>query len=263
MKDRRAAEAEAIKRRADLDRMTRAEEIKAIEGGTRLFGEEATRKQQREISEATLENQRKIAEMNRIAQLEAARVSASKPTDMRSYVDTYVRSMRAQGDKETPNEVLQQRGYESYMKQFSAAGTRAEAAVTQAGTAVERAGVELADKARDNVDKTLGGYQTPQAKKLRELQREDRKNKTNTAEDYVQELYKQEENRLRAAGTGESMAARPPAPATPPATPAGGAGTRNDPLPMPASQAQMVKGKVYRTAQGLAEWDGSKFISVQ
>lgn len=207
IKDRRAAEAEARKGRAELDKMDRAEQLKAVEGGAKMYGDEMTRAQQL-----------KIAEMNRKAQLDAASISASKPTDMRSYVDTYVRSMRAQGDNETPTEVLQQRGYESYMKQYSAAGTRAEAAVTQAGTAVEKAAVDLADKARDNVDKTLGRYDSPQAEELRKRKRQDRKNNTNTAEEYVQELYAQEENRLRAAGSGESMAARPPAAAGAPTT---------------------------------------------
>jgi hypothetical protein len=250
MKDRRAAEAEAIKRRADLDRADRGEQLKAIEGGAKMYGEEMTREQQL-----------KIAEMNRKAQLEAANITAGKPTDMRSYVDTYVRSMRAQGDNETPDQVLQQKGYENYLNLFSAAGTRAEAATTQAATAATRAETDLRDKARDNVDKSLNSNpNSPENRRLRDLQREDRRNKTNTAEEYKTRLYVEETERLRGEEEG---AARPPAPGTPPATPAGGAGTRSNPLPMPTSQAQMVKGKVYRTAQGLAEWDGSKFISVQ
>jgi hypothetical protein len=250
MKDRRAAEAEAIKRRADLDRADRGEQLKAIEGGAKLYGEEMTREQQL-----------KIAEMNRKAQLEAANITAGKPTDMRSYVDTYVRSMRAQGDNETPDQVLQQKGYENYLNLFSAAGTRAAAATTQAETAATRAETDLRDKARDNVDKSLSSNpNSPENRRLRDLQREDRRNKTNTAEEYKTRLYVEETERLRGEEEG---AARPPAPGTPPATPAGGAGTRSNPLPMPTSQAQMVKGKVYRTAQGLAEWDGSKFISVQ
>jgi hypothetical protein len=200
MKDRRAAEAEAIKRRADLDRADRGEQLKAIEGGAKMYGEEMTREQQL-----------KIAEMNRKAQLEAANITAGKPTDMRSYVDTYVRSMRAQGDNETPDQVLQQKGYENYLNLFSAAGTRAAAATTQAETAATRADTELRDKARDNVDKSLSSnYNSPENIRLRELQREDRRNKTRTAEDYVQELYSQEEARLGAQSRGQNMATRPP-----------------------------------------------------
>jgi hypothetical protein len=208
IKDRRAAEAEARKGRAELDKMTRAEDIKAIEGGAKLYGEEMTREQQL-----------KTAEMNRRAQLEAANITAGKPTDMRSYVDTYVRSMRAQGDNTTPDQVLQQKGYENYLNLFSAAGTRAAAATTQAETAATRAETELRDKARDNVDKSLSSnYNSPENIRLRELKKEDRRNKTNTAEAYVQELYSQEEARLGAQSRNQDMARRPPVDAGAPTT---------------------------------------------
>jgi hypothetical protein len=114
---------------------------------------------------------------------------------------------------------LQQKGYESYLNLFSAAGTRAAAATTQAATAATRAETELRDKARDNVDKSLSSnYNSPENIRLRELKKEDRRNKTNTAEAYVQELYSQEEARLGAQSRNQDMARRPPVDAGAPTT---------------------------------------------
>jgi hypothetical protein len=51
--------------------------------------------------------------------------------------------------------------------------------------------------------------------------------------------------------------AKPPAPETPAPAPA-----PVQALPMPATQTDLVKGKVYNTARGPAEWDGTKFVAV-
>jgi len=51
------------------------------------------------------------------------------------------------------------------------------------------AGVTMADKARDNVTaKLASSWNNPDAKKIRELTVLDRKNKTNTAQEYMQGL---------------------------------------------------------------------------
>lgn len=193
LKERRAAEAEARKGRAELDKMTRAEEIKAIEGGVKLYGDEQTRE----------------------AQLEAARMAANKPTDMRSYVSDYVASARAAGDNQTPDAVLRQRGAEQYLKLYSASEARAAAALSQASTAATQAETNIQDRARDNVDNSLAkNWNSPENKRIRELQKEDRKNGTNTAQAYVQGLYTAEENRIRGGGGGGTT---PPAPAPAPA----------------------------------------------
>lgn len=198
IKERRGAEAEARKARAELDKMTRAEEIKALEGGVKLYGDEQTRE----------------------AQVRAARIAADKPTDMRSYVNDYVAAARARGDKETPESVLRQMGTENYLKLYSASEIRANAALSQAGTAADVAASRARDSARDNVDKSLASnWNSPENKRIRELQKQDRENKkagkdTNLAGEYVQELYRAEERRI---GVPSPAPAPAPAPAAAPA----------------------------------------------
>lgn len=216
IKERRGAEAEARKARAELDKMTRAEEIKAVEGGIKLYGDEQTRE----------------------AQLKAARMAADKPTDMRSYVGDYVASARAAGDNQTPDSVLRQRGAETYLKLYSASEARANAALSQAGTAADAATVRARDSARDNVDKSLANnWNSPENRRIRELQKEDRKNGTNKAGEFIQDLYKAEERRI---GVPSPAAAPAPAPAPAPAA-----------APRPAPAAAEVKsptGKVIPAA---------------
>ena len=234
IKERRGAEAEARKRRTEFDKMTRAEEIKAIEGGAKLYSDEETRR----------------------AQERAALASANKPTDMRSYVNDYVGAARARGDKETPEAVLRQMGTENYLKLYSASDIRARAALSQATTAETAAQTSRQDRARDNVDKSLANnWNSPDSKRIRELQKEDRKNGTNTAQAYIDGLYRKEENRIR-----DSQ----PAPAAPaPAASKGAAGTKDNPLPMPKSASEAQSGKVYMTGRGLATWNGKEFVPVK
>lgn len=197
IKAKRAGEEAAVKGRAELDKMSRAEQIKALEGGVGLY----TKAQDRE------------------AQLDAARMAANKPTDMRSYVADYVQSARAAGDKDTPDAVLRQQGAEKYLNLYSASGARAQAALSQAGTAQQQAETNIQDRARDNVDKSLSGnWNSPENKKIRELQKQDRTNKkegkeTNLAGEYIQGLYSKEENRIRGAARPAPDAVPSPAPA--------------------------------------------------
>lgn len=197
IKAKRAGEEAAVKGRAELDKMSRAEQIKALEGGVGLY----TKAQDRE------------------AQLDAARMTANKPTDMRSYVADYVQSARAAGDKDTPDAVLRQQGAEKYLNLYSASGARAQAALSQAGTAQQQAETNIQDRARDNVDKSLAGnWNSPENKKIRELQKQDRTNKkegkeTNLAGEYIQGLYSKEENRIRGGARPAPDAVPSPAPA--------------------------------------------------
>jgi hypothetical protein len=213
LKERRAAESEARKGRAELDRMTRAEEIKAVEGGVKLYSDEQTRE----------------------SQLAAARMAANKPTDMRNYVNDYVAAARASGDTQTPESVLSQRGAEQYLKLYSASEARAAAALSQASTAATQAETNIQDRARDNVDGSLAkNWNSPENKRIRELQKQDRKEGTNTAQAYVQSLYAAEENRIRGSGGGGGTPP-PPAPA-PSASPAPRPGAANA-APRPGAPA--------------------------
>jgi hypothetical protein len=201
IKERRSAEAEARKSRAELDKMTRAEGIKAIEGGVKLYGDDQTRQ----------------------AQLDAARMAANKLTDMRSYVADYVQSARAAGDKDTPDAVLRQQGAEKYLNLYSASGARAQAALTQADVATRQAETNIQDRARDNVDTSLAkNWNSPENKKIREFQKQDRQNNkegkpSNLAGEYIQGLYKTEETRIRGSQPAPAAPAAPaPAPAAAP-----------------------------------------------
>lgn len=219
IKERRSAEAEARKARAELDKMTRAEEIKAVEGGVKLYGDEQTRF-----------NQAEIARLNREAQLQAARYAADKPTDMRSYVADAVAAARAGGDKETPDAVLRQRAVETYLNLYGAAGARASAAQTQASTAADAAAARIQDSARDNVDKSLAGnWNSPENKRIRDLQKADREankksgakpgdaNYQDSVTPYRDSLYSAEEARLRKGSGAPAPAPAPAASARPPA----------------------------------------------
>ena len=237
IKERRGAEAEARKGRAELDKMTRAEEIKAIEGGAKLYSDEETRR----------------------AQERAALASANKPTDMRGYVNDYVAAARARGDKDTPEAVLRQMGTENYLKLYSAADVRARAALSQATTAETQAQTSRQDRARDNVDTALArNYNSPDNKEIRRLQKEDRKNGTNTAQAYIDGLYRKEENRIRDSQPAPAADAAPA-----PAASKGAAGTKDNPLPMPKSASEAQSGKVYMTGRGLATWNGKEFVPVK
>jgi hypothetical protein len=248
IKERRGAEAEARKSRAELDKMTRAEEIKALEGGVKLYGDEQGRL-----------NQAEIARLNREAQLQAARMAADKPTDMRSYVADAVAAARAAGDNQTPEPVLRQRAVETYLNLYGAAGARASAAQSQASTAADAASARIQDSARDNVDKALAGnWNSTENKRIRDLQKADREaNKTTGAKPgdanyqdsvtpYKNSLYSSEENRLRRGSAAPAPApdasARPPAPAPAPA-----ASSSRPPAAAPQSQFTVTapNGRVY------------------
>lgn len=223
IKERRGAEAEARKSRAELDKMTRAEEIKALEGGIKLYGDEQGRLTQTEI-----------ARLNRESQERQARMAADKPTDMRSYVGDYVAAARSAGDKDTPDAVLRQRAVENYLNLYGAAGVRAGAAASQASTAADAAAARIQDSARDNVDKSLAGnWNSTENKRIRDLQKADREankatgakpgdaNYQDSVTPYKNSLYSAEETRLRrGSGTpapAPDASARPPAPAPAPA----------------------------------------------
>ena len=72
-----------------------------------------------------------------------------------------------------------------------------------AGTGAFTANVNVEDKARDNVDTSLGkNYSSPENKEIRRLQKEDKLKGTNTAIEFKNNLYTQEANRLRQQGGG-------------------------------------------------------------
>jgi hypothetical protein len=203
--------AEQRKRRSALSAADRAERLKLFEG--------------------TLSDEAKQAQID--ATIQAANISAGKPTDQRSYIEDYVKAARATGDTKTPESVLRQKGANEYLSRYGAAETRARAAVSQAETAGTKVEQTAREKAVEAVDRAIapGGNRTQQ----REYNRRDREdrlaneksgaqpgdpNYSNKAEEYRQRLI---EDRLKT--TAEPTAAKPtaakPTAAKPAAAPAG------------------------------------------
>jgi hypothetical protein len=135
----------------------------------------------------------------------ATKAALAKPTDMRQYINDFVKAARARGDKETPDEVLRNQGANKYLELQGAAGARGYAAVLGAETNVTKAQTDLFDKARDNIDNMLNkNYNSPENRELRKLQKEDKINGTNKAKEYKDGLIAKEEQRLKGANKPET-----------------------------------------------------------
>lgn len=124
-----------------------------------------------------------------------ARASADKtyrPAAGEVFANSYVAAERKKGN-DAPEEVLLQQGHERYLDLYGAAGARVGVAQGKNDISALVAGVTMADKARDNVTaKLASSWNNPDAKKIRELTVLDRKDKTNTAQEYMQGLIDKE-----------------------------------------------------------------------
>ena len=109
---------------------------------------------------------------------------------MTAYANNYLAEKVAAGD--TRDEAtIRREGMDQYMYLYGQAGPRAATAATTAET-------NLFDKARDNVDSSLSkNFNSPENRELRKLQKADKQNGTNTANTYLQELYRKEERRMK------------------------------------------------------------------
>jgi hypothetical protein len=124
------------------------------------------------------------------------------PGEMLAYANNYLASRRAAGDTRDEN-IIREEGMNALL---GLRGAVAQKAATQADVA----GTNLYDKARDNVDSSLSkNYNSPDNKELRRLQKEDKKNKTNNANTYLQDLYRKEEQRLKGGQRTQSASSAP------------------------------------------------------
>jgi hypothetical protein len=115
---------------------------------------------------------------------------ARAPGNMTSYANNYLAAKKSAGDTRDEN-VIREEGMNQYMYLYGQAGPRAAVAATTAQTG-------LFDKARDNVDSSLAkNFNSPENRKLRTLQKADKKEGTNTAGSYLQDLYRKEEQRMQ------------------------------------------------------------------
>ena len=109
---------------------------------------------------------------------------------MTSYANNYLAARKSAGDTRDEN-VIREEGMNQYMYLYGQAGPRAATAAVTAET-------NLFDKARDNVDSSLAkNFNSPENRKLRTLQKADKKEGTNTAGSYLQDLYRKEEQRMK------------------------------------------------------------------
>jgi hypothetical protein len=117
------------------------------------------------------------------------------PGNMMSYAQNYLAERINAGDKRDQNTILKE-GMDNYMSTLGASGARAATAATVAGT-------NARDKAVDNVTSTLTkDFNSPEAKEIRKLAKEDKKNGTNNAQVYKDSLVEKEMKRIQSGGSG-------------------------------------------------------------
>jgi hypothetical protein len=117
------------------------------------------------------------------------------PGNMMSYAQNYLAERMNAGDKRDQNTILKE-GMDKYMSTLGASGSRADTAATVAST-------NARDKAVDNVTNTLTkDFNSPEAKQIRKLAKEDKKNGTNKAQVYKDSLVEKEMNRIQSGGSG-------------------------------------------------------------
>ena len=212
-KQRRLADETALRSRAELDRMSRAEQIEALKGGIGLYGKE------RELGAEADK-----AELQRKNALEVARMQmANKPTDLINFVNDYVTERQKAGDKRPP-ESIKIEGYQKYpgyvVRQEAIAANKAIAGgaqgVTTAGQQIQAQSTGIKEfNDLDNRD--------PAKKAYRDASRLD---KANAAKGIKSDLAgKVRRDWIQANTPGAAPApAAPPPPAAPKSTaPAGAA----------------------------------------
>jgi hypothetical protein len=124
-KQRRLTEEAGLKGRAELDRMSRAEQLAALTGGIGLYGKE------RDITAAA-----ELEEAKHKKALEVARLTkeGKTPTDLINFVNDYVAERKRAGDNR-PEETLKVEGYKQYpgyvVKQEQIAASRSIAGGAQ------------------------------------------------------------------------------------------------------------------------------------
>jgi hypothetical protein len=236
-KQRRLADETSLRGRAELDRMSRAEQIEALKGGVGLYGKE--RELGAEADKADL--QRKNA-------LEVARMQmANKPTDLINFVNDYVAKALKNGDKR-PVETIRVEGYDKapmlLIKQEAIAANRSIAGGAQNLTGT---GQDItAQTAALNAWGRLMDSRTPEKKEFQALQRQDKANADKGTPSKLAETYKDNWFKNNTPGAPRAPAAPPP--------PAAPAASRNA-LPPGARQIGTSGGKpVYQTP------DGKQFI---
>jgi hypothetical protein len=130
---------------------------------------------------------------DRLNKLEVAQ--NRNPGNMMSYAQNYLAERINAGDKRDQNTILKE-GMDNYMSTLGASGARASTAATVAGA-------NIRDKAADNVTSTLTkDFNSPEAKEIRRLAKQDKKNGTSEAQTYKDSLVEKEMKRIQSGGSG-------------------------------------------------------------
>ena len=208
-KQRRLADETALRSRAELDRMSRAEQLEALKGGVGLYGKE------REIA-AELEK----ARLQRENALAVAKAQKENPreTDLISYVNAHVADRIKAGDPRSP-EAIKIEGFKMYpgyeVRRDIAGG---QAVVQQRGQDVTLEGINVGAQATGIKEFNDLSNRDPAKKAYKAAAKQDQENKANgintdlagqVRRDWIQ---------------GNTPGAKPaPAPAPKPTAPAGAA----------------------------------------
>ena len=174
-KQRRIADEMALRGRAELDRMSRAEQIEALKGGVNLYG-----------TERQLEADATKAELQRANALEVARLqNQHRPTDLMNHVKAYVAAKRREGSTES-EEALALKGFQTYpgyVVKENIAGLQARVQEGAQALTTEQLRQQATDIATDNFSKTLENRKDPitiESNRLKRLDAENRDKGTPT-----------------------------------------------------------------------------------
>jgi hypothetical protein len=119
------------------------------------------------------------------------------PGEMLTYARGYLAKQRAMDDKR-PDDVIMAEGMDELLGRRGASASRAATAATVASG-------NIRDKASDNVTTTLTkDFNSPEAKQIRKLAKEDKKNGTTTAQVYKDGLIDKEMKRIQPSSSAGS-----------------------------------------------------------
>jgi hypothetical protein len=208
-RQRRLADETALKGRAELDRMSRAEQLEALKGGVGLYGKE--RELQAEAEKAELQRQNAL----RVAELQMAH----KPTDLGNFVNDYVSNRIKAGDKRSP-EAIKVEAYDKfpgYVVRQNIAGIQAGVQGGAQALTAQQLSQQAIDKATDNFSKALGNRKDPiaiESNRLKKLDDENRRqgNPTNLQLEYKNQIIRDDANSMMPSSQ-QRQVVPPPAPA--------------------------------------------------
>ena len=219
---------------------------KGSQAALKGYGEDiaAQRKRDREI--AGIERAEKERALESVLKNEQAmrQAALSKDTDLRDTTRIYFEAAVARGADPKNPATMEAARRQAY----------ADIGLARERLNVQEQGLTNAQvrAAMDSTEKAL--KETTNRLEMLKRQEADRKNGTNTAEQFREQLFQDSLRRSMAGGAPAAPKAAPEKPAT---------SQKEKPLPMPKTAAEAEAGKVYMTARGPARWDGKQFVPVK